>query len=135
MVVNKADLLDAASIRQLSGDLAVRFAKPVVAVSALTGDGVDSLKLFVAAALESATASEQDDVLTVNHRQRLSLADARGSLDRCLETVIQAHATLDVAELVAFDLTEALDALGQITGAVTTDDLLTRIFSSFCIGK
>lgn len=135
ILVNKADLLDAASIRKLSGDMTVRFAKPVVAVSALTGDGVDSLKQSVAAALESAATSEQDDALTVNHRQRQSLADARGSLDRCLETVIQADATLDVAELVAFDLTEALDALGQITGAVTTDDLLTRIFSSFCIGK
>lgn len=135
IAINKSDLLDADSIGRISRDLADRFAKPVVAVSALTGQSVDSLKKSVANALESAAGDEQDDVLTVNHRQRQALEGARGSLDRCLETVIQASATLDVAELVAFDLTEALDALSQITGAVTTDDLLTRIFSSFCIGK
>lgn len=134
LVVNKSDLLEKPAIRKIGGDLTDRFAKPVVAVSALTGGGVESLNQAVAAALDSA-GGQQDDVLTVNHRQRQALADARGSLDHCLETVIQASATLDVAELVAFDLTEAVDALGRITGEVTTDDLLTRIFSSFCIGK
>jgi tRNA modification GTPase len=36
---------------------------------------------------------------------------------------------------VAFELREALDALGAVTGEVTTDDLLGRVFANFCIGK
>ena len=49
------------------------------------------------------------------------------------------RATRDVTnhagELVAQELTEAQKQLGEITGEVTSDDLLGRIFSSFCIGK
>ena len=43
--------------------------------------------------------------------------------------------TVDCADLVAFELREALDALGAVTGEVTTDDLLGRVFANFCIGK
>jgi tRNA modification GTPase len=39
------------------------------------------------------------------------------------------------ADLVAFELREALEALAAVTGEVTTEDLLTRIFAHFCIGK
>jgi tRNA modification GTPase len=49
--------------------------------------------------------------------------------------VKRAGERLGAAEFLAADLREALDALGQILGAVTADDLLGRIFSSFCIGK
>jgi tRNA modification GTPase len=38
-------------------------------------------------------------------------------------------------ELVAVDLRAAADALGEITGAITTDEVLEQIFSTFCIGK
>ena len=38
-------------------------------------------------------------------------------------------------ELVAMDLRIAADALGEITGAITTDEILERIFAEFCIGK
>jgi tRNA modification GTPase len=38
-------------------------------------------------------------------------------------------------ELIAMDLRAAIDALGEITGAVSTDDILDRIFKEFCIGK
>jgi tRNA modification GTPase len=38
-------------------------------------------------------------------------------------------------EFVAADLRSASDALGEITGAITTDEILNRIFSEFCIGK
>jgi tRNA modification GTPase len=43
--------------------------------------------------------------------------------------------TVDCADLAAFELREALDALGSVSGAVTTDDLLARVFANFCIGK
>ena len=43
--------------------------------------------------------------------------------------------TVDCADLLAFELREALDALGSVSGAVTTDELLGRVFANFCIGK
>jgi tRNA modification GTPase len=42
---------------------------------------------------------------------------------------------VEEADLVAFELREALEALGTVTGEVTTEDLLNRIFADFCIGK
>jgi tRNA modification GTPase len=52
-----------------------------------------------------------------------------------VEIVEEASSILDVAELVAFELRDGLDALGAVTGEVTTEDLLGRVFASFCIGK
>jgi tRNA modification GTPase len=58
------------------------------------------------------------------------------AIERCRTNL--AHATTDVtraSELIAYDLREALDALGSILGQVTPDDVLGRIFGAFCIGK
>ena len=56
----------------------------------------------------------------------------------CLERLREAHALAtndDPPELLALTLRGAIDALGEMTGAVYTNDLLDRIFSRFCIGK
>ena len=47
----------------------------------------------------------------------------------------EARQTIDCADLLAFELRETLDALGAVTGDVTTEDLLTKVFANFCIGK
>ena len=62
-------------------------------------------------------------------RESLDLAEA--SIRRCLElTAADAG-----EELVAGEIRVALDHLGQVVGAVYTDDILDRVFSRFCIGK
>jgi tRNA modification GTPase len=56
----------------------------------------------------------------------------------CLESLREAHAltaNCEPPELLALALRGAIDALGEMTGAVYTNDLLDRIFSRFCIGK
>jgi len=57
------------------------------------------------------------------------VTDAREALRRACGRVS------DGPELLALEIREALDALGQILGRLSPDDLLGRIFSSFCIGK
>jgi tRNA modification GTPase len=46
-----------------------------------------------------------------------------------------ARETIDAADVLAFELREAVDALGAVTGEVTTEDLLDQVFANFCIGK
>jgi tRNA modification GTPase len=68
--------------------------------------------------------------LALNVRHRASIADARQALERA-----QAIVSTGGAELVALELRDALDALGRVLGQVSPDDVLGRIFSTFCIGK
>jgi tRNA modification GTPase len=59
-------------------------------------------------------------------------------LDLCLENLRRSHSLVlfeNPMEILALEVRSALDELGQVVGAVYTDDLLERIFSRFCIGK
>jgi tRNA modification GTPase len=111
---------------ETKGDLAGR-AKPQ-AVSAHTGQGMDLLRdqLDQLAFGRSAPSS----TLALNARHLAAIADARAALSRAKETSRAA-----CAELIALELRDALDALGRVLGQVTPDDVLGRVFATFCIGK
>ena len=67
-----------------------------------------------------------------------SLGRCRHHVTACVEHLWRAHALViaqDPPELLALELRSTLDQLGEMAGAVYTDDLLDRIFSRFCIGK
>lgn len=73
----------------------------------------------------------QDDMVAINTRHRYALQQALDSLaEACAE--LRQNCAL---EIVSVDLRNALDALGSITGRVDTEDILTRVFSTFCLGK
>jgi tRNA modification GTPase len=76
------------------------------------------------------TAGEQSLVANTAERCRQSLIEARASLLRAHDV-----AATDEHDLVALELRAALEHLGQVVGAVVTDDILDRIFRQFCIGK
>jgi tRNA modification GTPase len=102
---------------------------PRVTVSAVTGKGIDSLR----AHLKHCMGYQTLDTGTVSARQRHleSLARARRNVDEAQRQLQDRRA----GELVAEELRGAQQALNEITGEFTSDDLLGRIFSSFCIGK
>ena len=102
---------------------------PRVMLSALTGDGLDLLRAHLKHAMGFQTAESG----TVSARQRHldALARARAYVEAGARQLSERRA----GELVAEELRAAQQALGEITGEFTTDDLLGRIFSSFCIGK
>ena len=102
---------------------------PRVMISALTGDGLDLLR----AHLKHAMGFQMAESGTVSARQRHldALSRARAHVEDAARQLNERRA----GELVAEDLRAAQQALGEITGEFTTDDLLGRIFSSFCIGK
>jgi tRNA modification GTPase len=109
-------------------DLESKSAATRLATSAVTGEGVYALreKLF--------------EIAREHKREPLapSLSRCRHHIDACVYSLGRAH-TLAVAsempELLALAIREALEELGELTGAIYTDDLLDRIFNRFCIGK
>lgn len=102
---------------------------PRITVSATTGKGIDTLRSH----LKQCMGYQTLDAGTVSARQRHleSLARARRNVDEAYRQLQDRRA----GELVAEELRGAQQALNEITGEFTPDDLLGRIFSSFCIGK
>jgi tRNA modification GTPase len=99
-----------------------------ILVSAHTGAGLPKLR----EALDSlAFGSIRIGArLALNSRHVKAVSDARSSLSQVLSLGSNAP-----AEVVAMELREAIDALGQVLGNISPDDVLGRIFSRFCIGK
>jgi tRNA modification GTPase len=103
---------------------------PHIPVSALTGSGLSDLEeALVTEALGGNQGGE--DPLASNPRHRDLLRRAAISLDD-LQSALGRDDPLD---LLAIDLSEAIAALGEITGEQASDELLHTIFSRFCIGK
>jgi tRNA modification GTPase len=97
-----------------------------MAVSSLTGHGLNELRDRLD---ELAFGGAAPSTLALNARHLAAIASARDSLKRAMS---QLHAG---SEILAFDVRESLDLLGGILGNISPDELLGRIFSSFCIGK
>ena len=125
VVVNKADLTMAMEAGIALVD------HPTYAVSAKTGLGIETVKAALRTQLVSGGFDTTESVMVTNVRHRDALRRAGESLSQALESVQCGMA----GELVSIDVRAAADALGEITGAITTDEILGRIFSQFCIGK
>jgi tRNA modification GTPase len=91
---------------------------------------IDDLKLKLVALFDSRTINVTETVVT-NARHVEALRKANISLYKVMEGLNKNIA----GDFLALDIRYALDALGEITGQVTTDDLLGNIFGKFCIGK
>jgi tRNA modification GTPase len=135
MAANKCDRLAAAELMAGVARLEKLGLGPVCAVSALRGDGIGSLRTILAESLGEQTATTLGEALLLSERQRSAVTEAAAGIRRAGELAERADDTIDCADLLAFELREALDALGSVTGEVTTEDLLSRVFASFCIGK
>ncbi len=105
--------------------------KDAVCVSALTGEGIEALRAQILAAIspEGAFAQEDGFITSLRHEQLL-----RESID-ALEQAAAAARNSIPHEMLLLDLYGALRPIDAITGATTADDILNRIFATFCIGK
>ena len=119
VVRNKADLLSSRP----------RGSNDTVYLSAKTGAGIDELRRRIAGIAGYKGAA--GGTFTARRRHVEALARAAGHFDAGKAALEDRRA----GELFAEELRLAQDALGEITGAVSSDDLLGQIFSSFCIGK
>ena len=102
---------------------------PTVAISTLTGEGLDQLQqLITETALISSTTNSR---FSARHRHVTALNEAKTTLMTSL-TNFSSH---QAAELLSEDLKNVQTQLDELTGVITSDDILGQIFSSFCIGK
>jgi tRNA modification GTPase len=122
LVYNKADITDASALSAPSG-------VPRIDISALTGQGVDGLRAHLKSCMGYHTL-EGGSVLA-RQRHLEALARARASVEDAARVLKETGA----GELVAQELRSAQRALDEIGGEFSNEDLLGKIFSSFCIGK
>jgi tRNA modification GTPase len=99
-----------------------------IAISALTGAGVDSLLDAVADLAEERMSGPAPALITLE-RHRAAFADALAALERALDPAV------DELELVAEDLRLAARALQRIAGRIDVEEVLGDIFSRLCVGK
>lgn len=101
-----------------------------LAISAKFGDGIDELLAAIRSKVDTGDLLRGETVVS-NSRHYEALIRAHESLLRAHEGLCNDLPT----DLVAQDIREVLSAIGEITGEVTSSDLLSEIFSKFCIGK
>ncbi|WP_333819560.1 tRNA uridine-5-carboxymethylaminomethyl(34) synthesis GTPase MnmE [Ohtaekwangia sp.] len=99
-------------------------------ISASQQTNIAALKDKILASFQVKTV-KAGDVLVTNLRHYQNLLQTNEALDRVLESMYNGV----TGDFLAMDIRQALHYLGEITGTITTDDLLDNIFSKFCIGK
>jgi tRNA modification GTPase len=125
LIINKSDLNQKISDQVIRRKL--KYKDIICRVSALKGNGITELAKRLNGLLKESKTDKSSAPYIISARYRENLSRALESLKRAKST--------PSAELVAFELREALNQLGNITGATTPDDVLNNIFSRFCIGK
>jgi len=127
MVWNKIDLTDKQYLLELP---ALKY--PSLFVSALTGEGIDKIKEEIKNLLLNQTISSTDNsVVVTNIRHVQCLTQASLNLNNAINGIRLRNGN----ELIALDIRSAINSLAEITGYLTTDDVLENIFSKFCVGK
>jgi tRNA modification GTPase len=131
-LIQRASAEGNALVATNKSDLAQRASVPgALPVSAITGSGIEELRQAIVNAVVPEGRLEQEGgfITSLRHEQLLQESG---------EALAQAHTATSVGiphEMLLLDLYAALRPIDAITGATTADDILNRIFSTFCIGK
>ena len=128
IVLNKMDLpnkLDIETVEMLVHD------DPIIQTSLLEKSGVDELEKNIADLFFSGQTGEKDATYVSNVRHIALLNEAEDSLDNVISGIKEEMPV----DLVQIDMTHAWELLGEITGDSVQDELLTQLFSQFCLGK
>jgi tRNA modification GTPase len=129
VVINKTDLphmLDELQLTAISPEL-----QPPIWISAKHGDGIPALKDAIHALILDHTEDCHFPYIVSNVRHKSAIEKTRCLLSKAKDSILN-----DLSpEFSAFDVREALDSIGEITGKTINEEILDRIFSTFCIGK
>lgn len=123
-LISKTDLTDKERMQHLKAAL-----PGITGISTLTGYGIDRLKETLSARI--AETDTTDEIIITNERHKAALKSALDAVGHVSRGIADGLET----DLIAIDLRRTIHHLSQLTGDITTPDILTDIFSHFCIGK
>jgi tRNA modification GTPase len=129
-VLNKSDLPSVLDSQTFSSFI-IDPASLCLNISATRGDGIEELKNAVFDSSLKNWKEEREGIVVTNLRHKNAIQDAATSLLNAMHALTENQPI----EIVALELRDALDRLGEIVGVITTEDILERIFNAFCIGK
>ena len=128
VLINKTDLGQSKYVEAVK---AKANGSVVIEVSAKTGMGLDILADEIRKVYNFGEIAREDSAVITNMRHKTALIKAGEALGRVVEA-IDMNMPSDIASI---DINIAIDALGEITGETVSDDIVTAIFHSFCVGK
>ena len=129
-MINKSDTCDASHIEKLKSLVMPGKAESLLFISAKNNQGIETLKDSLAKLFLNENYG-RNDVIISNLRHHEALTHVSDSLGR----VVSGLAENVPDDLIAMDIRQAIHYLGEITGEITSDEILGNIFRNFCIGK
>jgi tRNA modification GTPase len=130
ILINKVDLSDAARVTELERSILAEDSDVLLFISARENYGLDKVRSELGNVIVKEKLNS-DEVIITNSRHYEALLKVSESLSR-VEDGLSSNLPED---LIAIDIRQAIHYLGEITGEITTDELLGNIFRNFCIGK
>ncbi len=103
----------------------------VLSISSQTGEGLSDLLNTLKERVLKGKVSQKTSAVITSLRQKDDIRRALASLDSALDAIDREEA-IDIIEV---DVREAWEALGEIIGETATEDIITRVFERFCLGK
>jgi tRNA modification GTPase len=129
VILNKDDLPRKISVDEVKN----RFVDdPMVSISALRGKGIDDLKKTIYTSLvHRDVRATPEHLIVANIRHKNALVQIKDNLSNAMRGMEEGMSV----EFIAFEIRSALEALGDLVGETTSEEVLNRIFDQFCIGK
>ena len=129
IAINKSDLPASWDIKKIAHMIEPE--KKIIKISSKFGAGLEELKKAIIYSCGAYPRPDTGSVMITNLRHKQSLEKARKNIVAAKEAIARGESP----EITAFELREAIDNLDEITGKKINDEVLDKIFSSFCIGK
>jgi tRNA modification GTPase len=130
ILINKVDLTDQKTVESLEKSVRLEEHDTLLFISAKENIGLDRVRNALGRVVEKENLNS-DSVIISNLRHYEALLKVSESLSRILDGLESGLPE----DLIAIDIRQAIHYLGEITGEITTDELLGNIFRNFCIGK
>ncbi len=127
VVVNKTDIKDEVVIKAIKE----KIADEPIEISVKTGEGTNELISTIKKLYNIGEIGQSSGAIVTNMRHLSALTNAKEALKKVQES-IECGMPSDIASI---DINIAIDALGEITGAVVSDDIVSAVFHDFCVGK